>query len=321
MRFVLSVLLSSILWLSSASVCPTSNRKVLYLSYANINWNDFGSTVKSVSDSGYNVMINAFFLPSSDNAAQATADSAQAWQMMGTAAQKSTVDYVHSKGGCVLLSIGGATSFPFSIDGASVGRTAAQYALAQNYDGVDFDIENIAKGFKSASGADVSQWLIAATNAARSVLGSSKVITHAPQAPYFGPIGGSEWTGVTGGYSTVEKHSQIDWYNVQFYNQGAGCYVDYNGLFENSCSNFPQTSVKEIMRNAGVPANKIVVGKPVTTSDAGSGYLTAGEFGNLLRQAYSEGLEVGGFMGWKWEAGADVWAHQVGDMNQLAQNA
>eukprot|EP00475_Leptophrys_vorax_P012784 TRINITY_DN1915_c0_g1_i2.p1 TRINITY_DN1915_c0_g1~~TRINITY_DN1915_c0_g1_i2.p1 ORF type:complete len:269 (+),score=71.00 TRINITY_DN1915_c0_g1_i2:296-1102(+) len=259
----------------------------------------------------------SFYIPS----AHGPYDSAQAWQSMGAAAQKSALQYVHGRGGCVLLSVGGATEAPFGMDPSALGGEVAQYALNQQYDGLDFDIENINSGFKSSSGSDVAQWLISVTNSARSVLGSSKVITHAPQAPYFGPIGASNyWTGSTGGYSSVEKNSHIDWYNIQFYNQGSGCYVDFSGLFQSSCSNFPKTSVKEIMTNADVSANKIVVGKPVTTGDAGSGYLSASQFGNLLREAYADGLNVGGFMGWKWESGAETWANQVGSVYELEVN-
>jgi hypothetical protein len=45
----------------------------------------------------------------------------------------------------------------------------------------------------------------------------------------------------------------IDFFLVQFYNQGPSCYTTYNGLFLNSldggaCPNFPGTSVAEIAR-------------------------------------------------------------------------
>jgi hypothetical protein len=49
-------------------------------------------------------------------------------------------------------------------------------------------------------------WLVDATTAARAALGPSAVITHAPQAPYFGRIGSAQpnpWTLTSGGYSAV----------------------------------------------------------------------------------------------------------------------
>jgi len=293
----------------NASNCPASNRKVIYLSYADINWSDFGSTVRSAADSGYNVLIMSFYV----STAHAAYDAANAWQAMGAAAQQSALSYVHGKGGCVLLSIGGATDSPFALNPSSLGTEVGQYALNQQYDGIDFDIENLAAGFTSG-GVNAAQWLVSVTNAARNVLGSSRTITHAPQAPYFGNVGGSQWTGTSGGYSSVEHQSTIDWYNVQFYNQGASCYVDYAGLFTNSCSNFPGTSVAEIASSAKMSASKIVVGKPITTADGGSGFISGGQFGSLLRQAEANGIKVGGYMGWKWEAEAASWTSQVGNV-------
>jgi hypothetical protein len=41
------------------------------------------------------------------------------------------------------------------------------------------------------TGDDVVAWISAATLAARAVLGASGVLSHAPQAPYFGAVGGS----------------------------------------------------------------------------------------------------------------------------------
>ena len=59
----------------------------------------------------------------------------------------------------------------------------------------------------------------------------------------------------------------IDFYNVQFYNQETTSYDTYQTLFEQSGSVFSGTSVQEIVKR-GVPSRKLVVGKPVNTSDA-----------------------------------------------------
>jgi chitinase len=295
MRIPCLLALGSLAVLGSASNCPSSGRKVIYLSYADINWGDFGSTVRSAADAGYNVLIMSFYV----STAHAAYDSAQVWQSLGAGGQQDALNYVHGKGGCVLLSVGGATDSPFSLDPNSLGNEVGQYANNNNYDGIDFDIENINPGF-TANGVDAAQWLVDVTNSARNVLGGDKTITHAPQGPYFGPVGGNSWTGSSGGYSSIDGKTSIDWYNVQFYNQGASCYVDYSGLFQSSCSNFPGTSVQEIINNGGIPANKIVVGKPVTGADGGSGFIDGGTFGNLLRQAESSGIQIGGYMGWKW---------------------
>jgi hypothetical protein len=77
-------------------------------------------------------------------------------------------------------------------------------------------------------------------------------------APYFGAIGSAAanpWTLTTGGYSAVYAGAAaaIDFFNVQFYNQGPTCYTTYNSLFVNSldggaCPYFSGTSVAEIAR-------------------------------------------------------------------------
>ncbi len=67
------------------------------------------------------------------------------------------------------------------------------------------------------------------------------IITHAPQAPYF-----KEDFYKNGGYATVDKQvgSLIDFYNIQFYNQGDTKYDTYDTLFIKSGGYFNGTSVK-----------------------------------------------------------------------------
>jgi chitinase len=295
--------------MANSPFCPTSGRKVIYLSYTGLNYNNFTQTVQSASDAGYNVLIMSFYVVTS----HAPFDSATLWGQLG-ASQQAALNYVHNAGGCVLLSVGGATDVPYSMDPNAVAAEVANYVKANNYDGVDYDLENFQPGMVY-NGIAMVPWLTTLTTATRNALGGAKTITHAPQAPYWGVIGGNDWTGSTGGYSTIEQQTSIDWYNMQFYNQGPSCYVDYNGLYVSSaasCPTFPHTSVNEIIAQAKMPASKIVIGKPVTTADGGSGFVDAAAFGNLLRQGLSNGINHGGYMGWKWEAQAQTWPQTIG---------
>jgi chitinase len=297
--------------LANSPFCPTSNRKVIYLSYTGLNYNNFAQTVQQASDAGYNVLIMSFYVVTS----HAAFDSTTLWGQLG-AAQQSALNYVHNAGGCVLLSVGGATDVPYAMDPNAVASEIANYVKANNYDGVDFDLENFQPGMVY-NGIQLVPWLTTVTNSVRSQIGADKTITHAPKAPYFGVIGGNDWTGPSGGYSQIEKSCSIDWYNMQFYNQGPSCYVDYNGLFISSgasCPTFPHTAVNEIIAQSGAPASKLVIGKPITTADGGSGWLAAGTFGNLLRQGISNGINHGGYMGWKWETEAQSWVSQIGSI-------
>ena len=66
----------------------------------------------------------------------------------------------------------------------------------------------------------------------------------------------------------------VDLYLIQYYNQGQCSYDSYNLLFINSDVCWTKgTSVKQLIER-GIPANKIVVGKPSTENDAtNTGYV------------------------------------------------
>ena len=67
----------------------------------------------------------------------------------------------------------------------------------------------------------------------------------------------------------------IDFYNVQFYNQGDTGYDTYEGLFTKAGGWFGGTSVQEMI-DRGIPVRKIVVGKPATMADVmNTGYVSS----------------------------------------------
>ena len=114
----------------------------------------------------------------------------------------------------------GVADSPFSSDAATFGTDVASFAVLNTFDGVDFDMENLAAGCigGTMTGPDTVNWLMVATLAARRVLGSDRLLSHAPQAPYFGRVGDeTSWAGATGCYTGVYQRtsSAIDWLNVQ----------------------------------------------------------------------------------------------------------
>lgn len=100
----------------------------------------------------------------------------------------------------------------------------------------------------------------------------------------------------------VDKNvgSMIDWYNVQFYNQGTTEYTDCNGLLTQSSTAWPQTSLFEIAAS-GVSLDKLVIGKPGTASDATNGYIDPATLATCVATAKAQ----------NWDAGVMVW--QVSD--------
>ena len=121
----------------------------------------------------------------------------------------------------LMVSAFGSTQTPTSagVDATDCANKLAQFVIDNQFDGVDIDWEDtpaFTLGDKSGE-----NWLITLTTLLRQKLPAGSIITHAPQAPYF-----SKGLYPQGGYLTVDQQvgSMIDFYNVQFYNQGVGTY-------------------------------------------------------------------------------------------------
>lgn len=139
-------------------------------------------------------------------------------------------------------------------------------------------------------------WLIAFQRKLREIL-PNHIITHAPQAPYF-----KQDFYKNGGYYTVDKEvgSTIDFYNVQFYNQGDTKYDTNQTLFFESGSFFSGTSVFEIVAKK-IPGKKIVIGKPVTAGDAANtGVVDHADLGKWISDAYAKDHWYAGVMYWQY---------------------
>jgi len=143
-----------------------------------------------------------------------------------------------SNGIKLMVSAFGSTQTPTSsgFNPVTSATQLASFVTTYNLDGVDIDWEDTA-AFQSGTG---EAWLITFTTTLRQLLPSA-IITHAPQAPYFG--------GTTlypkNAYLAVEQAvgSMIQFYNVQFYNQGSTPYNTANLLFNSSGGWAPGTSV------------------------------------------------------------------------------
>jgi len=272
--------------------------RVIYIDFRNVNWNNPEQTVLAAVTTGFNVVILAFYLSGSG-----AADMALAWQGVPAATKQSTMQAVHSRGAVVLVSMGGATDSPYGRDPSSLGQQVGNWARTNYLDGVDFDLEDLQPGCRAGSmtAAQTVSWMVTVSSSARSAVGSNAVITHAPQAPYFGRVGDSaSWAGSTGCYTGVYQGATfINFFNAQFYNQGASCYTTYAGLFQTACSTFPGTAVTQIT-SYGIPNAKVVVGKPVTSGDASNGWIAGATLGQWFRQGQSSYSWGAGYMGWQW---------------------
>jgi len=238
------------------------------------------------------VWADAFKYVSSDNP----------WGGSTQAVQAAWLQLYHKRGIKVLVSAFGSTEFPTSsgVDPVKCGTDLANFVKTNQLDGVDLDWEDNA-AMEAGKG---EAWLISITKTLRNLLPKSQgyIISHAPQAPYF--MGTSKYP--NGGYLTIDKAvgDMIDFYNIQFYNQGTSTYDTYNTLFKESNGWATGTSVEELVAK-GIPLSRIVIGKPVTTGDAdNTGYVQVDTLQGIFRTGRGSGWSSG-FMGWQYKSDTD----------------
>ncbi|KAF8682062.1 hypothetical protein AX14_004440 [Amanita brunnescens Koide BX004] len=270
---------------SAKSTTPTAPYFVIYSD----QWTG-GQPPDTSLVKGYNVFNLSFLL------LEGAWDNAQAWTSL-TDQDRSTIKAKYNAAGIKLMvSAFGSTDTPTSsgADPVATANTFAGWVKTYQLDGIDIDYEDF--GAFNAGDGSAEQWLITFTKQLRTKLPVGEyIVTHAPVAPWFSP---NTWGG--GGYLKVhsEVGSLIDWYNIQFYNQGVNEYTTRKGLLWASSSTWPDTAVFQI-HASGVPLHKIVIGKPATSGDAASGYMSLDELAQSLQEAQKS----------KWNGGAMVWQY------------
>ncbi|KAJ4469520.1 glycoside hydrolase [Lentinula aciculospora] len=237
---------------------------------------------------GFNVFALSFLL------VNGAFDKAEEWTQL-TSAQRATIKAQYAAAGIKLIvSVFGSTDAPTSngADPIATADSMAAWVIQYGLDGVDVDYED----FDAINAGDgkAEAWLVSFTRQLRVKLPQGQyLLTHAPVAPWFSPgkFGG-------GAYLTVDSTvgGLIDWYNLQFYNQGSNEYTTCTGLLTNSSSTWPKSALFQIAAS-GVPLDKLVIGKPATTSDASDGFMSTSTLASCLNTAKISG----------WNAGAMVW--------------
>ena len=232
--------------------------------------------------------------------------------------QKNLKKMYNDKGIKIMISAFGATEFPTTakVDPIDCAVKLGNFVKDNNLDGVDIDWEDNS-AMEAGTG---EEWLISFQTKLREILPSPYIITHAPQGPYF-----KKEFYKNGAYVTVDQKvgSTIDFYNVQFYNQGDTKYNSFEELFTKSTGPFSGTSVMEIVARK-IPAKKIVVGKPVTQGDAANtGWVAVNDLQNWISKAYTDYKWFAGVMYWQYpsDTNGDTIAKAAGHLRELcAQN-
>jgi len=266
--------------------------------------------------SSYNIVNLAFWLPGTADGKTkpGPTDIATIWadpvKYLGTQSGlgttkdeilKAIMKKYHDAGIKVMISGFGATAPDNGPDWPEATETCealAQFALDNYLDGVDLDYE-CNSCMERGTG---EQWLIDCTKAIRKKMPADQgyLVSHAPQAPYFMD---NTTKYPNGAYLTVNKEvgDMIDFYNIQFYNQGDTKYETCDELFTTSGGYFPGTAVHEIEK-AGVDISKIVIGKPATPADAtNTGYMHPDTFEKCI----AEDQFKTGFMTWQFPSDID----------------
>ncbi|CAD7695316.1 unnamed protein product [Ostreobium quekettii] len=114
----------------------------------------------------------------------------------------------------------------------------------------------------------------------------------------------------------------IDFYNIQFYNQVTSEYDTYEELFEMATGGSNMTALRQIRDGTsfgfpGIPLDKIVLGKPVTSNGVvNTGFVEMTQLSRFLVQAKAKEILPRGFMGWQWfldiEELDSQWSHVMG---------
>ncbi|OBZ73901.1 Endochitinase 4 [Grifola frondosa] len=251
---------------------------------------------------GFNVFALSFLLTSGP------ADKAEEWTQLNVS-QRSTVKAEYAAAGISLIvSAFGATDAPTS-DGADpvdTANTMAAWIKEFDLDGIDVDYEDFDA--MDASDGSAESWLASFTQQLRTQLPQGQfILTHAPVAPWFS----KNELFSAGAYLKVEQTvgDLIDWYNVQFYNQGTSEYTTCDGLLNNSTGDWPNSALFQIAA-AGVPLDKLVIGKPGISGDASNGFISPATLAGCVEQAKSRGWDAG-VMVWEFPDAAASWIKTV----------
>ncbi|KAI0372704.1 glycoside hydrolase [Pilatotrama ljubarskyi] len=252
---------------------------------------------------GYNVFALSFLLISGP------ADKALEWTQL-SADDRSTVKSQYSAAGISLIvSAFGATDAPTSsgADPTSTANTMAAWVKQFDLDGIDVDYEDF--NAMDASDGKAEVWLATFTQQLRTQLPKGQfILSHAPVAPWFSV----NKLFSAGAYLKVDETvgDLIDWYNVQFYNQGTDEYTTCDNLLNTAGGDWPGSALFEIAAS-GVDLNKLLIGKPgLSAGDASSGYIAPDTLAGCVQQAKAKGWDAG-VMVWEFPDAAASWIASV----------
>ncbi|KAF8888132.1 glycoside hydrolase superfamily [Infundibulicybe gibba] len=239
-----------------------------------------------------------------------SAIKAQEWQSLSEAERNTIKSQYAAAGIKLMVSAFGSADIPTGSDPVALANQMSGWVKQYKLDGIDVDYEDF-DAFNAGNGQaeSMAPELADQLHEAASRSAPPGKLYHYPR-----PFQPNRWGG--GGYLKVHQSvgNLIDWYNVQFYNQGISEYTTCSGLLTASSGAWPGTSVFQIAAS-GVPLSKIVVGKPATSGDANNGYIPPSTLATCLQQGKNQGwmipLPDGGAMVWQYPRATPAWIQTV----------
>ncbi|KAI0741570.1 glycoside hydrolase family 18 protein [Daedaleopsis nitida] len=279
---------------------PSAPRFVIYSD----KWVQGVTGAPPVADvQGYNVFVLSFLMVIGPQ------DKALEWTQLTDADRASIKSQYNDAGVSLMVSAFGANDQPTTAgaDPTQTANTMAAWVKQFKLDGLDVDYEDFTAMDKGDGSAEA--WLATFTKQIRTQLPQGQfILSHAPVAPWFS----INQKFAAGAYLKVDKTvgDLIDWYNVQFYNQGITEYTTCDTLLNTSGGDWPNSAVFEIGAS-GVDVNKLVIGKPAQAAgDANNGYVAPETLATCVSEAKAKGWNAG-VMVWEYPDAAASWIAAV----------
>ena len=199
----------------------------------------------------------------------------------------------HKEGKKLLVSAFGNSEHPTSqgFNPLTVADKLAKFVIANNFDGVNVKYMDIP----ALQAGTATTWLITFFTQLRNLLPNHTIVVSL--RPCFTT---DEYAGA--GFRRVNKEagSMIDFYNVEYYNEGTTVYDSYDRVFISVGGEHPGTAMKDLIAN-GFESKKLVVGKTVSSTDLyNKGWVDPVELGQWAGRAFDE-------LGWF--AGVSLWEY------------
>jgi hypothetical protein len=258
----------------------SSWKQTCYVGYY-MDYDSFNSFIDVASSNGITHIILEFIIlilnNNGTNDSLTFADTVTNWASFSSSQQTTLLNKIRNAGMQLVASFGGATSFtggfqqvlnsPNYYNPNTLATDLVNWLYTNNIPAIDLDIEFIPSVNVYPNTLNLVNYLgelsASIKQLANTKFGYYPIVSHAPQTPYFN---GSYFGYI---YNQLEQlyGSSIDFYNIQFYNQGNYSYTTYDGIF--TLDNSFNASVLQLINAStintlysNIPGNKIVVGKP-----------------------------------------------------------